>query len=446
MEKIIVSSDKNLLIIFTYAPAGLGHLRVVNTLSEGVETKGGSVLMGSYDSSIETIHKFISINHVARNIMEWVQRGTPQTLFTYFYRNYLRNSSSSLYRQVERIFDERVDIPKNVIFVCTHFGLAHQLAVIKERLEKEKDIKIKLIVQVTDDSPQYIWYVPGADLISVPSEQTKLELLKYADKSNLPLTKIVVLPYPVSRQLTELLSENRLVNRIKQLQARSEESLNIAIPVSGAAVDMGFYYSLINRLNGKYHSFNFYIVSRRVPFTKKFLDQIINYKNVTLYESKHDREVVDLYDDLYRKVVIGAEITKPSEQAFKALLSTHQVGGSILLFSKPVGRQEYDNLDFLRRHGLLFSQVEHEFLWSKSEKSESLGENELMELFGDKGRIRALELPWGSENTANFIWWALKQGVLEKMMEHGSYKDPVVHHELGSDGVKQFWRMVKGLI
>jgi hypothetical protein len=54
--------------------------------------------------------------------------------------------------------------------VCTHFGLAHKLAAIKEKLQKEKQVRMVLVVFVSDDTFQHIWYIDGADLLVVGSQ------------------------------------------------------------------------------------------------------------------------------------------------------------------------------------------------------------------------------------------------------------------------------------
>lgn len=433
------------LVIFTYAPAGLGHLRVANSLSEGLKSNITPILLGSKDKGIETIHNIISLNPLARTIMEWVQRDGPQEIFTSLYRNYLRSSSGVLYNEVLESINQRLDVPKKIVFVCTHFGIAHKLAIIKEKLAKELGIKIYLVVQVTDDSPQYIWYVPGADLIFVPSEFTKNELLSYANRTKLNHSNIKVVPYPINPFLAEKLSQNRFRERANQLNRVSESTVEICIPISGAAVSTDFYKHLIQRLCTKSRTYSFHIVSRMAPFTKTFLHQIKEFQQVKTYTSSNDREVVDLYDEVYKKEIISLEITKPSEQAFKALLSTDQVGGSLLLFSKPVGRQEYDNLEFLRKHKMLFSKEELEMLWNKSRKSESISDMSIIELFEDKLHIRGIELPIGSEEAANFIWWCLNHGIFEKMLDQGT-GEMNVEPETKPNGVKIFWQEVENLV
>jgi hypothetical protein len=377
--------------------------------------------------------------------MEWVQRGTPQDIYTYFYRNYLKSSVGKLYSEIIEAVNERLEVPKKIVFVCTHFGIGHQLSVIKERLEKELNAKVYLVVQVTDDSPQSAWYVPNADLLCVPSEYTKKELEAYAKKNKLGTSTIIVLPYPVNPFLAEKLSQTRFREKVQQLNRVSETMVNIALPISGAAVSMDFYKHIINKLSTKSRSYTFHIVSRLAPFTKAFLKEVKSFGNVKTYYSHNDKEVVDLYDQLYKKEVISLEITKPSEQAFKALLSTEDIGGSLLLFSRPIGRQEYDNLEFLRRHRMLFTKDEHQFLWQKAKNSESISDGSINELFEDKKHIRGIELPMGSNETANFIWWCLREGIFEKMLEQGmgALNTEV---ETQSNGVELFWDRVNDLV
>jgi hypothetical protein len=437
--------NKDTLVVLTYAPAGLGHLRVVNAIAAGLPETITPVLLGSSDVGIESMHKFMSINPYARSIMEWLQGNGPARLYDRFYRNYLIASYKHLFSQIVQAVNERLDKPKKIVFVCTHFGLAHKLSMIRKKLETELDVKVYVIVQVTDDSPQYIWYVPNVDLISVPSQETKNELEKYAREEKFAYSPIEVLPYPVNPLFGEKLSQNRFKERADQLYKVSNKTVHIACPISGAAVGMEFYYHLINRLTSKSRSCCFHVVSRLAPFTKRFLDTIKEYSNVKLYVSSSDKEVVDLYEELYKNEVISLEVTKPSEQTFKALLSTEDVGGSILLFSRPVGRQEYDNLEFLRRHGMLFPKEEQEFLWQKAEKSESISELSIIEMFDKKMHLRGIELPMGSDKAANFIWWCLRTGIFERMLSQGMVEN-LANVETRDDGVKMLWERVEKLV
>lgn len=74
-----------------------------------------------------------------------------------------------------------------------------------------------------------------------------------------------------------------------------------------------------------------------------------NFDFVHLYIGAADRKIIENYEYVYDKNTIALEITNPSEQTFKALMDCTSESASILLFLNLVGRQETDNLYFLRR-------------------------------------------------------------------------------------------------
>ena len=100
-------------------------------------------------------------------------------------------------------------------------------------------------------------------------------------------------------------------------------------------------------------------------------------------------------------------------QAFKALLSVDSVGGSFLLFANPVGRQEYDNINFLERHGFLSD---------------------------DFNCRRGYTLPFGSEASANLIWDLFSSGKMFKAFT--GFSAPTQTSELGDNGVPKFWELI----
>jgi hypothetical protein len=96
------------------------------------------------------------------------------------------------------------------------------------------------------------------------------------------------------------------------------------------------------------------------------------------------------------------------------------VGGSIMLFTSPVGRQEFENIDFLERNDLLPNSL----------------------------RIaapRAIKLSKNPEVAAEFILWALDSGLFAKMSSENFRfsKHAVSSGEIGPDGTRLFWRFVE---
>lgn len=446
MNSTSILSDTGTIVIFTYAPAGLGHLRVTNSLYAGLPGGTKTVLMGSSDRSIERIHKFISIHVITRAIMEWFQRGAPQRVFTFLYRYFLTKRTGQIKQKIEEILEQQVDLPKKVIIVATHFGLAHKLAVVKGLIEKEKGVQIFLVVQVTDDTSQYIWYVPGADLTLVPSKKTKTELLKYGIESNLKRNTIEVLPYPISPLLGKELTDDKYRERIDSCSASSNKEIQFSMPVPGAAVGMEFLSNLITQMQQRTSLARFHIVCKDAPFTKIFLEKIRSYPNIQLHISKHDREIVDLYDQVYSKNVISFEVTKPSEQAFKALFTYKMTGGSFLLFSNPVGRQESDNLEFLRRNKLIPSIKTTTALWSLSENGKRLSQKQKEMMFSAYTHLRGIELPYGSVKAASFIWWCINNNIFEKLISDYSTSGLSENMETRSDGVRLFWEKIASMV
>lgn len=401
------------LVIFTYAPAGLGHIRVADALIEGLPPEYESLVFSPSDSSLESIHRFTSLNRFARNLMEWVQRGWPQTIFTRYYRKFLKSSTDNLFLEFTSLIKTQPKIPPYIIIASTHFGLAYQLGSIKKDLEKALNTKIFLVVQVTDDSPQYIWYVDTADLIIVPSQQTADELIKYGKKEKLKNVHLEVLPYPVLSLFSKNFSEAKILDRQRQYNPDSKNPINIVIPISGAAVGTDFFINLMDRLYHFSKRFNFFVVCRQAPFTKEFIKICQTRKYINLYASENYKEIIYIYNTIYLKNIISGEITKPSEQSFKALLDNDSVGGSFLFFANPVGRQEYDNLNFLQKSGLLSTNM------------------------------RGVILPKNPIKAANFIWGLYHSGFLLKTFKkfRPIKNNPVVR----DNGSTLFWKTVLNL-
>lgn len=464
-----ILAKRSLLIVFAYAPAGLGHLRVTDALYHGLPTGATPVLLGAQDKSVGTIHRIMSIHPFLRHLMEWAQRGLPEEIFTSLYRLNLRTTTTILYQQMATLLSQRIEVPTTVLIIATHFGLAHKLAAIKEKLEKELKVKVILAVCVTDDSPQHIWYVAGADVIFVPSLNTKLELQQYAARGNLAAVDIQVLPYPVSPLLAKPLTPASFANRQRQTDYRSQATIHVAVPISGAAVGTEFTRDLIDELYQRSHRFTFHVICKSVPFTERFIHDMLNRPFVKLYVSTHDREVVSQYELLYKRETIGFEITKPSEQAFKALLSTTSIGGSLLLFSKPVGRQEYDNINFLTRHRLIPTKKQQDMLVNAVyptnsglrlihglAKAERVADSSFMGIQAENIKQlhnrntmfawRSLLLPNHPREAAVFFIRCLQTGIFTSMLSHNEANMRVTNGEVRSDGVNIFWQKVTEIV
>lgn len=440
-----ILDHKSLVIVFAYVPAGLGHLRITDALSHDLPGGINPLLLGPEDKMTTFFHRMTSVNRFGKAMLEWSQSGVPEDIFTRIYRWMLKSGTKAIYDQLSLVLAQRMDLPKTVLIICTHFGMAYQLAAIKEKIEKEKYVKVILVLQITDDSPQHFWYVPGTDLTFAPSGKTREKLLEYGKKEGLDKVNIEVLPYPIDPVMGGKLTSEQYENKIHQLDIEKKCAIHMSLPISGAAVGMDFLTQVVDKLHEKSERFTFHIISKSTPFTQDFIKDMVNCPFVKLEVSFSSREIVDKYEELFNKETVSLEVTKPSEQSFKALFDPMQRGGALLLFTEPIGRQEYDNLDFLRRHHLIPQIAEMKYLCEEAEKDLVI-DGGGKEILKNAKHWRGLILPTDPLKAAKFIWWALREKVLETMVSSHEKLEEVGVHEVGDDGVHLFWKRVGELV
>jgi len=382
-------------------------------------------MIGSHDKFITGMHRFTSTNPIARRIFTVSQYGLLEDFVSAVYRLILVNTSGQIFKQLKDIIDRRAETDE-IWVIATHFGMAHQIGAVKERLIKETGKIVRLIVQVTDDTSQHIWCIRGADLTFVPSSETMKELELYSNRHKMKLLFEAV-PYPLSQVLTKKIESDNLRGKA---YSSDNAQINVAVPISGAAVGLSFVTKLISSIEKKSDRFKFWVLVKKSVYTDIFLSSISKLTNVNLITGRNDNEMVGLYERLYRDNLIHLEITKPSEQAFKAILPPTLVGGSIMLFTSPVGRQEFENIDFLVRHGLM----------PKSNYDGGVEKKTNLDRFP-----RAIRLSKDPEIAANFIIWGLKTGLFSKMSSSDFKFSQQAQStgEVGSDGADKFWQVVE---
>lgn len=431
-------SAKDTLIIFAHAPAGFGHLRVTDALREGLpKSQNQPYVIGTDDELMAKLHRIFSVTSLGLFIQTRFQYGFLEDVITYLYRAFLRLRTQTLYNQLIDIVKNHNTKPKRVVVIATHFTLAHKVAALKNDLQKALNIPVYLVVQVTDDSPQHLWYVGNADLICVPSHPTRDGLLAYGITQTGYPPRITVLPYPVSIELTkedsaahkEKLAQVNPVNHIK---------IKIVIPISGAAVGQMYFLTLIKQLHKLSHRYEFHFIIKTTFYTKLFRQALKRLSYVKLHTARTSEDTVDLYEKEYREEHIAIEITKPSEQAFKALLHPSQRGGALLLFTKPIGRQEHDNIAFLRRNSLipqesLMQELLHFALNNTPLHAQS---HPLLHIAKE---WRGLTLPNNPYLAALCIHYFLKQHLYVQMMNYKPSKRQEESPETSPNGVKLFW-------
>ena len=440
MDKL---QHRDTLLVFTYAPAGLGHMRVMNALIDGLPQNIEYAILGTNDTRIRYWHRIISLSPNIREIIERLQGGRLRFWLYGLYTWLLHLNSNRLYIQIKDIVISQRYEKKVIVIVSTHFGIAHQIIAIKGRLQKNLNIRLILIGQITDATSMEILYIPGADLILVPSNKIKSNLLNFAHRRGVHDTNITVSPYPLSPNLSLELSEKEFDLKLKQYTLGSNAKLKIAIPISGAAVGLDYYDKLTYILGKSLSRCEIYIVVKDHIYTKSFTRKMKHRNWVKLIENQTDREVVAAYDKLYHDEVIGLEIVKPSEQSFKTLFSVKKRGGTILLLTEPIGKQESDNLGFLLDHHLIPNEEDQLMLEKYALENKTLSVAEWRDYFKLTQHWRALRLTNDPLKDSRIIIWCLKVGIFSVM---ASKPAKHVDAELAPNGVELFWKKVEDLI
>jgi hypothetical protein len=430
--------DQKVLVVLATAPTGLGHLRVTEALRQGLSEKTRVEVMGVTDRNLSWIHSVTSRDRRLLRVMEAIQdyRWLEKT-FSVRYRRWLRTHTQKAEKQLLTLLSQAWPQPETVVVVATHFGLAHQLCELKEVVKRKVGAQLLVAVVVTDDSPQEMWAVVGADVIFVPSNTTREKILSLLLSIGGPMPEVVTAPYPVSLALAEELTQDQFDFRKKQMNG---DGLRLMVPVSGAAVQLDYYRELITGVTADGGKVT--VVSRESAYTLPFLEWCRTQEGVEVVARVEDMRVVEAYETEHMVTVVGAEATKPSEQAFKALLTPRQRGGSILLLAPPVGRQERDNLAFLRRHRLIPSVDDQALLdsWCLTGNRVVLTDGILMRA----RHWRGVMLPVDGAQAAIAIKRLLAAGILSAMTDFAGFIEG--HQEINSDGVKRIWERVREMV
>jgi len=422
------------LFVFTVAPTGLGHIRVMNALQEGLPPNTPFEVIGLQDAGLNRAHALLSRSPLFSRIFEFYQtHAFVERLFSGLYIRYLQTHGKEAmtgFAYVAKIHPDQ----KQWVIVSTHFALAFSIAASKQKIKEKFGVDIVLCVIVTDDTQQRAWVVKDADLVFVPSTLTEKAMVELG----MPPEKMRVVSYPVSPKFAQKLSTEEYQHVLEQLDPHQTVPLQIVIPISGAAVQLPYLVDIIETLS--YGNFFFTVVGEDSPFTSAFFAKITQMSHVQTSIGMSNLETVEYYESLfYQPSRPAVEITKPSEQTFKALLEPNERGGVILLFTQPVGRQERDNLSFLQRHGLIPNETEQQTLEGLLLSDKKLSIEEAAHLHELASHWRGIQLPANSHKAALLIKRLKQEGVFSAMLSYV----PVQEKELMSNGVEMIWNEIQ---
>ena len=105
------------------------------------------------------------------------------------------------------------------------------------------------------------------------------------------------------------------------------------------------------------------------------------------------------------------------------------------------GRQEYDNINFLRRHWLMPGKDDQVRIEKYALKNIQLKGSEKALLHDHARYWRALYLPTDPRQASQFIYWCMREEIFLKMMRCTLDKGEgyELQNELGDDGVGKIW-------
>ncbi len=425
-----LKSDDNLLI-FTTSPTGLGHLRVMDALIDGLPIGIRYEEIGIENIRANKIHALGSRIPILTKVTEFYQTNPiAEFIATIAIKNYIKSHSSEVVREFATLKAKYPD-KKEYLVVSTHFNLAHAISFAKKELEEKLKIKIYLFVIVTDDSPQRIWAVKNADLIFTPSNSTRDKINNYLRKKTAR-----TISYPVSPRLAQELPQEEVDIFMTSVSPANTIPLQIVVPISGAAVQIDYLYNVIKELS--LSNFQFTVIGQETPYTQNFFQKISRVAHVQSSIGFSARQTVTLYESIfYQPIRPAIEITKPSEQAFKILLNPKDRGGVIELLTYPIGRQEYDNLKFFIRHRLIPNDEEQRIL-EKHLVTQDLPYSLRNEILYKASHWRGIRLPSNPNKASEFIKALKKVGILSAMMSFVAEEK----EELTQHGVAQVWSAI----
>lgn len=429
--------SKNTLILLTSAPTGLGHLRVMDAIKDGAPASVQIQEVGLSSLKANKIHALGSRVSILKKLTEFYQTNKlAEKIVSAIYVSITEANNRQVKKEFENL-DKKYPDKKNWVVVCTHFGIAYALASCKEYLQKKCKVKIFLVVVVTDDSPQRVWAVPQADIIFCPSEETAKQLRQYLPKHK----NITAVTFPISPRLGQKLNLKELELLYSQLDPQNDINTQIQIPISGAAVQLKYFEKLIDNMNTK--QFEFTVIGQKSIYTTTFFDKLKRTPRLQLSIGLTARETVNFYESLFFQPKRPAlEITKPSEQIFKALLGPQTRGGVILLLTAPIGRQEKDNLQFLARYNLMPSPTDQQRLEYHLVKKEVIPMQDLDSWRTKASYWRAVSLPSNPVHASKFIKGLLGSGLFYAMLSCNVEKST----KMKPNGVEQIWKNIRKVI
>ena len=210
---------KKILIITSYI-TGHGHKSITNALEAELKTRENVDFR-----SVEGLEFAGNAGVKIGKLYGPVTRGSAKLWkFIYATASKTKKIESTVIKEaIKKKFYEEVISYKPDIILSVHPLFTSAIA----DLIKEKNLNIPFAILINDlISISPLWIDPRADLIIAPTLQAKM----FAEKSNVPSNKIVVLPIPVRK---EILDTARNIGFIDEELIRDKEKIHFLVMSGG---------------------------------------------------------------------------------------------------------------------------------------------------------------------------------------------------------------------
>lgn len=424
-------------IAFFSTQAGMGHNRVCMDVAMSlVLQQPATALRRIYELPnllASKTHRTGSTNSLARSWTEYMQRHVSAQRLSAFaiHELVLRHDGHTVTSAAIEFLKEAKN--EHAILVAFHPDVAFVLSHSKQYLKQVCNKDIDVVVVMTDHlwkRPQFIWYPTEADLLFVPdvgsADAALSQFFVWSHITHqLDTPKVSTIPFPINPLLTSELETSESMKRKIQLEPNSPLT-KILIPLGGSAPLKEYLSLLQSALPSTYQT---HVLVKSSPYTKSF-ESGMKENHALVHIKDSSQATLNAFLQLYRELLPGLVITKPSELHSLALTVPTQVGGAIILFTPPIGDQEQQNVEWLRAHGSLPPRTIRDRLWKCSI-------TEMKTFAAQAIDWRALELPPDPVSSAYFISKVQTAGILSSMAQHQTMYP--VGSETGCNGGVEFW-------
>lgn len=349
----------------------------------------------------------------------------------------LRNHPESNPDAVSQIFQKELKSPDNSWLVFTNADVAQAYARAKIKNPDHAFKEAKSIVVVTDNFPINIhlfWLIP-CDYLVVPNQETlasAYSALTYWDKMwpGQKPPKIVVNSFPIHPTHEEAMPTELQKNRRQALDSYDFTKPQAAFLLGGASVQAEYMQILVKQSCWWLQP---YSVLRNHIQTRSLQDAITSVPKGRVDLVSDNNALIQALNQRMSENPPDIIVVKPGELSNLARLPTDSRGGGQLFFTHPVGNQEKQNIEYLRRKGLMLSEFDGQKLIQDFKGKTPTSPGKILYWSSQSRRLRAIRLPDDPYQAARFMNSLYHHQILHKVHMDNQHLEPPI-------GATRFWK------